>query len=137
MHKHNLSFGGLIALLVALSFMPPSLHAEPTLPIGDTENGALPTRIEVVVTRFYIPTEAERLKPSATPPDFAGMTTQIAIEKAIKINSDYSAKWPKCHFRIASIVPKESGANEPETAECNKPMRVTLLGDNGCLTAGK
>lgn len=137
MHKHSLCFVGFIAILVGLSFIPSTLHAENALPTIGAGDASLPTKIEVVVTRFYMPTEAERMKPSATPPDFSGMTAQMAIEKAVKINSDYSAKWPKCHFRIASIVPKEAGANEPEEAEWNKPMRVTLLGDNGCLTAGK
>lgn len=138
MHKHKLCFVCLITLLVALNFMTPSLHAETTsLPIG-TNDTVAPTRIEFVLRTIVPPTNTKNMpKDADLLIEDVRQVTLGGLDGAAKVNADISARWPKCHFRVASIVPKEARSDGQEGGERNPPMRVTLLGESGCLTAGK
>ena len=145
MHKKNLfSCVKLAIVLAAVVLIPSSLRAETApVPIVGTDANAL-VRLEVIIASLASPPKQEKQKSS----EEEGMPMQFnlpndavekGIDKAIKMNADLSAKWPKCHFRIGSITAPEITPTTPIDFAFSrlKLLRVTFLGDSGCLSPAK
>ena len=162
MHRHGFVAIGLIALIAALTFFSSLVRAEtpPTAgnPVGNMETAA-PTQIELIVKGVFMPSKSDTLVPGELPPDRSGQAVQTAIDNAIKMNRDLAAKWPKCHFHIAALVPEgqqqtqqpfmrqmlpppsddKQSREMPKMMEppTNISLRVTFVAESGCLTATK
>jgi hypothetical protein len=123
----------LCAAALALAFLSAPAHAETATATAD--NAA--TRLELTVMGR---TPLEKPKPPEPGVDpvneMRGKTTQIAIANTVRLAGDLSAQYPRCHFRIAAItVPENHG--DPLPPPDLVTLRVTLLGDAGCLSSGK
>jgi hypothetical protein len=123
--------------IFALAFALPPAFAE-TPPAAASADA--PTRVEfTVMVRSHPPEKPDDLpKGVDLMAEIKSKATQDALAKAIKIAGDLAAQYPKCHFRIASIIPDGPIPNDltPPPPDA-VTMRVTLLGDAGCLPPAK
>ena len=142
-----------LALNAGLVFLPTASRAENvSAATGATSESGAATYLELMVT-----THAQPAKPIDGKPDSNLMSdaktkaTQSGIEKAIKLNAEYAALYPKCHFRISTIATMKASEQPMDFQPMPPPqpgmppvltgplinLRVTLVGDSGCLTAAK
>ncbi len=145
MQKNPLLRVKLAGFLLALVLLPSSLCAETTpIPVGGADANA-PVRLEVIMVGMATPPKLEKPRsgeesPLNPPPEVPNDAVDKVLDRAVKMNADFSAKWPKCHFRIASITAPETttAANSIEIGLSRLiSLRVTFLGDNGCLSSAK
>ncbi len=138
MLKQRFSLIGSIFLLAALAALPSLARAEAT-PTTTGSADAL-TRIEFDVSATAPRPRPEDLRKGGDPRTeidlLQAKVTQDAIAKAVKLALDLTAQYPKCRFRIASITPPEASPGQPPNG-MDVTMHVILLGDSGCLLAGK
>jgi hypothetical protein len=125
----------LFAAAVALALLSAPARAETTP--ANADNAA--TRLELTVMGR---TPLEKPKPPAPGFDpvseMRGRTMQTAIANTVKLAGDLSAQYPKCHFRIVAItVPEDHLDSDHLPPPDLVKLRVTLLGDAGCLSSGK
>ena len=99
---------------------------------------AAPARFEFLVESRPTRLDPEDLPDGADPiREITKKALRSATENAVKISADMSAQWPKCHFRIASIVQEPAHPSNLKSPFIELTVRVTLLGDSGCLVATK
>jgi hypothetical protein len=138
MRKRASSFG-LMFLLAALAALPSPARAE--VPPATTGKDDAPTRLEFNASAMVLPLTPEE-QPKGPFDGRAAMLAKAirsATANAVKATTDLAAQYPKCRFRIASIMPPppETNPNAPPPPLDAITVRVTLLGESGCLTAGK
>lgn len=165
MHRHRLSATCVGVVLFSLIFLPCLAQAE-TLAAPANLDANAPLRIEAIVTGYAGPQKPGTSKSGEAFPDLSGQATQSALDKAIMMNNVFAAKWPKCHFHIASLVAESltSANNQPLQAVTTIPgtpsaqpphampqpkmlsfmadppfavLHVTFVGEHGCLTSAK
>jgi hypothetical protein len=105
---------------------------------ADTPAADVTTRLEFTVIGRAVPPEPPK-KPTADFDPMAGVPEKAALDataKAVKLASELSAQYPKCHLRIAALEPEAvpSGAPWPPPQGL-VIMRASLYGDANCLTA--
>jgi hypothetical protein len=117
----------LIAGMTALTLAAVPSLARADVPPATAGKDDAPTRLEFMVEARSLPPKLQDLPRGIdTAIAMRDSSPQGAIDKAAKAGRDLAALYPKCHFRIVSIAPPDE-----------MTMRVTLLGEPGCLTAGK
>jgi len=99
------------------------------------------TRIELMVTgkSEHMGGSPDRDPKADFDPDFERLRKAAAdaFAKALKLSGDIVAQYPKCHFRITSLTAPESPSGQEAPPSNRITLRVTLLGDSGCLASGK
>jgi hypothetical protein len=140
--RSSLAVAATVVTLIALTSLAHAQNA--AQPVGGSVSDAPVTRMEfMVVGRAPQPKPQDMPKPGSEPPGYdltftmTDRASQDAVTKAVKLASDLSAQWPKCRFRIASIARPSGDINTIEPSPEVIAVRVTLLGESGCLTLGK
>jgi hypothetical protein len=125
----------LLAAALALAFFSAPARAETTPASAD--NAA--TRLELTVMGRTPLEKPKPPEPGVDPEsEMRGKTTQIAIANGVRLTADLSAQYPKCHFRVAAItVPEDRSDGNHLSPPDLVTLRVTLVGDAGCLSSGK
>jgi hypothetical protein len=134
--RYFFSSRAILGFSLALAFAPLPAFAEAAPNAASTDSSA-PTRVEFTAMSRSLPLKPDDLPKGVDPmTEMKSKATQEALAKAIKLAGDFAAQYPKCRFRIASVAPDAPIPNDPTPPDA-ATMRVTLLGDAGCLPPGK